>query len=329
MDGDLKRSLRAACFLTLGIILAAQPLPAQEKTVNVSISALSFVQAPYVAARDKGYFRQEGIDPRFILLNSAIASKALVTQAIDFNTLGSPTINAAIAGLPIRSVLATGSRTDMYLIGSKEIRSLEELKGKKIGTGGIGGLADVGTKRFLAAKGIDPKEVTFIVLGSSSVRMQAVQSGAVAAGPLSPPHDYWAKKSGLKVLGYFGDAFPSYMGGIGIHLESLKNRPSLVKGFIKASLKGLKFIHSHRVETIGMMMRHMKTDNREMVESIYESSVPSFTKDGLLGSETQQAIIAIAAQALGKSEAIRPEAVFDFRLAREANRELEAEGWKP
>ena len=187
-----RNSVRTCCFLLVGILFTRQILQAQEKPVNVSISSLSFVQAPYVVARDKGYFRQEGIDPRFILLNSAIAAKALVTQAIDFNTLGSPTINAAIAGVPIRSVLANGSRTDMYLIGSKEIRSLEELRGKKVGTGGIGGLADVGTKRFLSAKGIDAKEVTFIVLGSSSVRMSAVLSGAVAAAPLSPPHDYWA-----------------------------------------------------------------------------------------------------------------------------------------
>lgn len=310
---------------------ALNPLHAQEKPlpVNVSISSLSFVQAPYVIAKEKGYFRQEGIEPRFILMNSAVASKALVTQGIDFNTLGSPTINAAVVGLPIRSVLANGSRTDMYLIGSKEIRSLEELRGKKVASGGIGGLADVGTRRFLSAKGIDSKEVTFIVLGSSSMRMAAVLSGTVAAAPLSPPHDYLAKKAGLKVLGYFGDAFPSYMGGVGIHLESLRSRPALVKGFVKASLKGLKFIHAHRVETVEIMMRHMKTDSREMVEAVYESSVPSFTKDGLLSQEAQQAIIAIALQAMGRSEAVSPEVVFDFRLVREANRELEVEGWKP
>jgi NitT/TauT family transport system substrate-binding protein len=330
--------MHVAALIAVWIFAAAvwafpgpRALHAQEKplVVEVSISSLSFVQAPYVAARDKGFFRQEGIEPRFILLNSAVASKALVSQAIDFNTLGSPTINAAVVGLPIRSVMANGSRTDMYLIGAKEIRSLEELRGKKIGTGGIGGLADVGARRFLAAKGIDPKEVTFIVLGSSSVRMAAVSSGTVAASPLSPPHDYVAKKAGLKVLGYFGDAFPSYMGGVGIHLDSLKSRPALVKGFVKASLKGLKFIHARKAETVEMMMRHMKTDNREMVEAIYDSSVPSFTKDGLIGQEAQQAIIAIAAQAMGRTEAISPEAVFDFRLARETNKELEAEGWKP
>lgn len=309
----------------------ARPLHAQEKAllVDVSISSLSFVQAPYVTARDKGYFRQEGLEPRFIYLNSGVASKALVSHGIDFNTLGSPTINAAIAGMPIRSVFANGSRTDMYLIAAGDIRSLEDLKGKKIGTGGFGGLADVGARRFLESKGVDTKDVTFLVMGTSSVRMAAVLSGAVSAAPLSPPHDYLARKAGLKVLGYFGDAFPSYMGGVGIQLDALANRPAVVKGFVKAALKGLKFVHARRAETVDIMMRHMKTQNREMVEAMYDSGVPSFTKDGMIGAEAQQAIIAIAAQAIGRTEAVKSEAVFDFRLAREANRELEAEGWRP
>jgi NitT/TauT family transport system substrate-binding protein len=312
-------------------LAGAGALHAGEKPllVDVSISSLSFVQAPYVTARDKGYFRQEGIEPRFIFLNSGVASKALVSHGIDFNTLGSPTINAAIAGMPIRSVFANGSRTDMYLVAASGIRSLEDLKGKKIATGGFGGLADVGARRFLQSKGVDTKEVTFLVMGTSSVRIAAVLSGAVAASPVSPPHDYLARKAGLKVLGYFGDAFPSYMGGVGIQLDALDNRPAVVKGFVKASLKGLIFVHAHRTETVDIMMRHMKTKNREMVEAMYDSSVPSFTKDGMIGAEAQQAIITIAAQAMGRSEAIKPEAVFDFRIAAEANRDLEAEGWKP
>jgi NitT/TauT family transport system substrate-binding protein len=331
---DMPVVTRAALWLLGAVCLAlsgADRLPAQERPllVDVSISSLSFVQAPYVAARDKGYLRQEGLEPRFIYLNSGVASKALVSHGIDFNTLGSPTINAAIAGMPIRSVFANGSRTDMYLIAASDIRSLEDLKGKKIATGGIGGLADVGARRFLESKGIDTKDVTFLVMGTSGTRMAAVLSGAVSAAPLSPPHDYLAKKAGLKVLGYFGDAFPSYMGGIGIQLDALANRPAVVKGFVKAALKGLRFVHARRAETIDIMMRHMKTQNREMVAAMYDSSVPSFTKDGMIGTEAQQAIIAIAAQAIGRSEAIKPDTVFDFRVVREANRELEAEGWRP
>ena len=297
--------------------------------VNVSIPSLSFDQAPYVIARDKGYFRQEGIDPRFILMHSAIASKALITKDIDFNTSGSPAINTALAGFPVRAVFANGSRTDMYLIASKEIQSIADLKGKKVGIGGIGGLADVGTKRFLKAKGIDSKEVTFIVLGGSAVRMAAVVSGSVAAAPLSPPRDYMAKKAGLNVLGYFGDTFPSYMGGVGIHADTLRERPGLVKRFIKASLKGLKFMHTRKADTVKMMMSFMKVDNREMVEAVYDSSIHAFTQDGLVSPDIQREILAIALEGMGRSGETKPEAVFDFGLVSEAGKELAAEGWKP
>lgn len=314
-----------AFFLALGFVRAQE----RPILVNVSIPSLSFDQAPYVIAREKGYFRQEGIDPVFILMHSAIASKALITKDVDFNTSGSPAINTALAGFPVRAVFANGSRTDMYLIGSKDIQSITDLKGKKVGIGGIGGLADVGTKRFLKAKGIDPKEVTFIVLGGSAVRMAAVMSGSVAAAPLSPPRDNMAKKAGLNVLGYFGDTFPSYMGGVGIHSDTLRERPLLVKRFIKASLKGLKFMHARKAETVESLMLFMKLNNREQVDAVYDSSIHAFTHDGLLSPDIQREIIAIALEGMGRSGGTRAEAIFDFTLVREAGRELEAEGWKP
>jgi len=319
-------SLAIFCFfLTVGSPLAQE----RPVLVNVSISAPSFTIAAYVIAKEKGYFRQEGIEPRFILMPSAVSSKAMISKDVDFDTLGSPTINAALVGMPIRAVFATNSRTNMYLIGSKETRSFEDLRGKKVGTGGIGGLADVGTKRFLRAKGINPKEVTFIVLGGSGVRMAAVMTGAVAAVPLSPPYDYQAKKAGLNVLGYFGDTFPSYMSGVGVHTDALAGKQKLVKGFVKASLKGLRFVHARKAETVELMMRVMKTHDREMMEAVYDSSLKAFTKDGMLGPEIQGEVLAIALEGIGRSGKVRPEEAFDFTLVKEAARELEAEGWKP
>lgn len=323
--------LKVAGLVSLVFFLVLEFARAQEKPVlvNVSIPSLSMDQAPYVIAKEKGFFRQEGIEPRFILLHSAIASKALVSRDVDFNTSGSPAVNAAVAGLPIRAVFANGSRTEMYLIGSKGVQSLEDLRGKKVGIGGIGGLADVGTKRFLKAKGIDAKEVTFIVLGGSAVRMAGVMTGSVAAAPLSPPRDYLARKADLRVLGYLGEAFPSYMGGVGIHVDTLSDRPRLVKGFVKASLKGLKFMHARKAETVEMMMRFMKIGDREMVEAVYDSSLHAHTRDGLLTPDTQSEIIAITLEGMGRSGEVKPEGVFDFRLVNEAARELEAERWKP
>ena len=120
---------------------------AQEKLVpvNVSIGSLVVGLAPYVIAKQNGYFHQEGILPQFILMQSSVASKAIITKDIEFNTLGSPTINSAIVGLPVRGIFANGNRTNMYLVGSKEIGSLEDLKGKRIGVGGFGDLGQVGT----------------------------------------------------------------------------------------------------------------------------------------------------------------------------------------
>ena len=329
----LLASFFLVCFATVPFSLNGQVTWAQEKPVpvNVSIGSLVLGLAPYVIAREKGYFAQEGIEPRFILMQSSIASKAIVTKDVEVNTLGSPTINSAIAGLPIRGIFANGNRTNMYLVSSKEIGSLEDLKGKRIGIGGFGDLAQVGTIRFLRANRIDPKEVTFILLGGgqSSGRLAAVMSGAIAATPLSPPYDYLAKKAGLKILGYFGDIFPSYYASLGVHLDTFQNKRRMVKGFVKASLKGLRFMHAHKTETVELMLPFMKTNDREMVGATYDSNMSAHTKNGILSPEAQREIIAIAVEGMKRSGEIRPESVFDFSLAKEAEQELDAERWKP
>ena len=154
-------------------------------------------------------------------------------------------------------------------------------------------------------------------------------SGAVAATALSTPYDYLAKKAGLKILGYLGDTFPSYYASLGVHLDTLQNQRGLVKGFIKASLKGLRFMHARKDETVQMMLPFMKTSDRAMVESAYDSSIRAHTKNGVLSPESQREIIAIAMEAMKKSGEIRPENIFDFSLAEEAGRELDTAGWKP
>jgi ABC-type nitrate/sulfonate/bicarbonate transport system substrate-binding protein len=327
------RSFLMFCFASVILCFNRQLLWAQEKPlpVNVSIGSLVVGLAPYVIAREKGYFRQEGIEPRFILMQSSVASKAIVTKDIEINTLGSPTINSAIAGLPIRGIFANGNRTNMYLVGSKEIGSLEDLKGKRIGIGGFGDLAQVGAIRFLRANRVDPKEVTFILVGGgqSSGRLAAVLSGAIAATPLSPPYDYLAKKAGLKILGYFGDIFPSYYASLGVHLDTFQTKRRMVKGFVKASLKGLRFMHAHKAETVEIMLPFMKTNDRDMVGATYDSNMSAHTKNGILTPEAQHEIIAIAMEGMKRTGEIRPEAVFDFSLAKEAEQELDAERWKP
>ena len=327
------RSFLVFCFASVIFYLNRQSLWAQEKPVpvNISIGSLVVGLAPYVIARERGYFRQEGIEPRFILMQSSVASKAIVTKDIEVNTLGSPTINSAIAGLPIRGIFANGNRTNMYLVGSKEIGSLEDLKGKRIGVGGFGDLAQVGAIRFLRANRVDPKEVTFILVGGgqSSGRLAAVLSGAIAATPLSPPYDYLAKKAGLKILGYFGDIFPSYYASLGVHLDTFQNKHRMVKGFVKASLKGLRFMHAHKAETVEIMLPFMKTNDREMVGATYDSNMSAHTKNGFLSPESQHEIIAIAMEGMKRTGEIRVESVFDFSLAKEAEQELDTERWKP
>jgi ABC-type nitrate/sulfonate/bicarbonate transport system substrate-binding protein len=119
------------------------------------------------------------------------------------------------------------------------------------------------------------------------------------------------------------------MGGLGIHVDTLNERPHLVKGFVKASLKGLKFMHARKSETVKIMMHFMRMNDREMVEAVYDFSLHAHPKDGLLTPDTQSEIIAITLEGMGRSGEMKPEGGFDFKLVKDAARDLAQESWKP
>ena len=55
------------------------------KKVRVSIPGANVTYLPFYAAKDKGYYREEGIDVEFILMPANLASTAVLTGDIDYN----------------------------------------------------------------------------------------------------------------------------------------------------------------------------------------------------------------------------------------------------
>src|SRR3989442_1302413 len=71
-----------------------------------------------------------------------------------------------------------------------EIKSVQDLKGKKIGISSPGGSADIATRRALKAVGLDPDRdgITFIAMGSHAQRTAALFAGSIQAAVDDPPN---------------------------------------------------------------------------------------------------------------------------------------------
>ena len=70
------------------LLCIALPSFAGATTVNVAVPSFSMSLVAFMAAKERGYYRQEGLDVNFVLMPAAIASRALIAGNVDFATVG-------------------------------------------------------------------------------------------------------------------------------------------------------------------------------------------------------------------------------------------------
>ena len=218
----------------------------------------SLCAAPMYIAIENGYFEDEGLDIEQVTVDAAHVSEAIGADQVDVGMgLIGKLLQPLENGLPIK--FTTGIHTGcikLLVPGDSDIKSVADLKGKKIG---VPGLADAGTlitKRSLNAEGIDisdgSSEVTFTVFSRNDLA-QALQNKAVDAIVLGDPQAAVAQEQyGLTALidtatdptykdKYCCDAF--------VTSKLAEENPEAAAAFTRAVQKGAQWVEEHPEET--------------------------------------------------------------------------------
>ena len=152
----------------------------------------SLCAAPMYIAIENGYFEDEGLDIEQVTVDAAHVSEAIGADQVDVGMgLIGKMLQPIENGLPIKFTtgLHTGC-TKLLVPGGSNIKSIADLKGKKIGVPGLADAATVVSKRSLSAAGIgvtdQNMEVEFSVYSRNDLA-QALQNGAVDAIALGDP----------------------------------------------------------------------------------------------------------------------------------------------
>ncbi len=186
---------------------ARAPLPAVVISVSVTIW-------PAVVADKKGFFKDEGLDFEFI--HSGASTRSVQQVAAGSAPIGSSsmvdTLRAIDKGAPVKVFLNSLAVGTHSLIGAKDIKSVKELKGKRVMTGGTGDITNLWWFAMAKANGLDPqKDVELMFSGATSARFAALVAGGVDATMLSTPQSFKAIQDGYADLGpvapYLGE-FP-------------------------------------------------------------------------------------------------------------------------
>ncbi|MBM2806764.1 MAG: NMT1/THI5-like protein [Deltaproteobacteria bacterium] len=131
--------------------------------------------APFFVGAKTGIYRSEGLEPQFIVMRSGIIFPALLAGELDYTTLYQSAIRSAVSGLPVRVIATLITKQSFFLFTQREIRRVQDLKGKRIAISNFASSTDSRARAALKHHGLEPmRDVTLIAMGDTGVRFQAL-----------------------------------------------------------------------------------------------------------------------------------------------------------
>jgi len=132
---SIRFSVKTLAWIVLGTLLTAQAATAAERggeKVRIAVSSKSLGFFDTWAARERGFYRNHGLDAEIIAMRPPVAAAALQAGEIDYNFGASTTLRASISGLPVK-VVSLSVRSSFHTLTAKSnIKSMADLKGKVI-----------------------------------------------------------------------------------------------------------------------------------------------------------------------------------------------------
>jgi NitT/TauT family transport system substrate-binding protein len=318
-------------LIVVALLCVASNDNAQELVKTpVQIPAITPAATAFAVARDRGYYRQEGLDAQLIVMPSALGTQALLGGNVKFSTAGGAGLLPILRGAPIRFMFTTFNRPMFWLYSRSDIRSVENLKGKKVGVSSLGSGPDSLLREILKKHGLDGgRDVAIMPVGSGTARFFALQAGTVDAAMLSIPANLMAQDAGFRELVSFIDQeWIELQGTINVTDQLLASDPTLVEKFIRATLKGFIHFRDLRSQTIGILIRFLRV-KEDAAAKIYELMRPSLTQDGIVSEEIQRKSLEHVIDRVGLKEPPRLDKIFDYSMAVKVRNELRAKGWRP
>lgn len=295
------------------------------KRVRVSIPGANVTYLPFYAAKEKGYYREEGIEIEFILMPAALASTAVMTGDIDYNGAVTGVVAAAVKGQPIKAVIFTMRSPVQGLMAKPEIKDPQQLKGRKIGVSSPGSTTDLATRHILRKEGYEfGRDYSLVFVATEPGRLAALETGVIDAAMLSVPENILARQKGFNELALSADFLDFPQNGFGTANKKIKENPDEVLRMVRATLRGLMFVSEskNKEPCLDMIMKNWRIMNRAMASEMYDYMSKAMLRDASVSMSGLQALVDQQRESARVAEPVSAAHVIDYSFVERARKEL-------
>ena len=253
-----------------------------------------------------------------IVMRTNVIMNALLTRGIDYGTPTTSIIRGAASDLPVKALAVLTGRPDYFLAAKRELKSLRDLKGKRIAIGTFGAAADIALRVVLRQEGLDPeRDVVRLQMGGGDSRFAALVAGTVDATILNFPFNLQAEKLGFKILLWLGERVEMPLSGVGVRDETIQKNPGQILGLLRAIYRAVVSAKTNQEEAVQGFMEWSRVD-RELATKSYELGTKSWPDKLIISDAAVKAVVDQAQTELKIKGPISLDKVRDWSFAEKA-----------
>ena len=295
--------------------------------ITIIAPAFTMTAAPHWTALDKGFFQEEGIKVNLRYnFGHAFKWQGDIPGEIVFDAPGGgAAFIGRMEGREMINIIATQDKAPHVMIARPEIKSVGDLKGKRI-MAGVRGPSFIDARFVLRQYGLDPeKDIAAWVASEDKPpdtersRIESLRAGDVDAVCSGAPHWYMAVKMGFTRLPSARDFASWPMGGLATQKKVVKEHPDIIKRVVRALIKGTEFVRLNREETLDIIARNCIYVDRDTISGCYDEIRDQYYVT------TDEVLYQKAVEVFSREYGIAPlpiETYYDLTFVREALIEL-------
>jgi len=285
--------------------------PKKLRPLRIAVPSHSLAGTHFYVGKGLGIYEHYGFDSQMLVLEPRAALAALTTGDLDFYTATGTSTRSALRGAPVRVLMVGLNRPDHVLVVSKEITTIEQLRGKVIGGYTANATVNVLLTEMLRKKGLKSDEYKILNIGTA--RFGALISGTVPAASLNGLETVKALRMGYRALARAADEVELATGGLGAFVGSIQSKREVFRSAVQATLESIRIAATQRERVLPVLMKQFSL-TQDDVGFIYDIVQKGFALDGRPTPGSQKFEFDLAQKELGLKEPPRSEQVYDFSL---------------
>jgi NitT/TauT family transport system substrate-binding protein len=291
----------------------------QSQPLTAFYTAHVVSMTPMWIAKENGLFKKHGADVRLVFIGSGpLGTTSILAGEVDIGIIGGfAPIRAVLSGAK-NLVIIGQSKTYMVgsIVGKKEIASVQDLKGKRLGIDRIGSNPDMYSQAALSRFQIDPlRDLNYIQMGSTSQGIPALKAGSVDAFTTTPPYDLFAQRLGFKVILDITELKIPFAATVLISTRNtVAAKQAEIAKFMRAYAEAVHYFLTNAEGASKIVQKYTKVEDKEVISHAMAAEAKAMEKTLRVDPKGIELILGLMRKTMPQAASAKAEDFYDPRF---------------